>query len=947
MRGGGVRRFARSWTAGLAAVIALALLTAGPAAAQVSTAGIDVSVTDAGGLALPGVTVEVVNSTTGLVRRAVTDADGTAMVPALPPGTYTVKFELAGFAALQQDNVPLRVGQTSKLIAQMQLATTSEEITVTAAAPVVDVMKMDSSTNIVPEQIQALPVPDRQFERLAFIAPGVSRERGDFRFIKGGPVIGASGNASQATILVDGVDLTDPALGLARARFSQDAIREFRVINNRFDTEIGQSAGGALSVVTRTGGNDLAGSAFAFFRDDSLRETGELETGNLPYSRGQYGFTLGGALVKDKTHYFLSAEYIDEENIALFRPRGTYASLAADVERPFTQTLAFASFDHSFSAEQRLTARLVYETYDQDNFRVGGVGDVSWGQQLQRDNYNVSLEHVLVPSESYLNELRFQFGHREYFEPTNGNAMEEWFSSGNTLKTGSQTVGDLESAGDLFELRDTAMLFKGNHDIKLGFAVQRIEETYDQDTFDHGLMLYVTDTRAIPLAYSYGVGDSKIDKSTTLYAGFVQDNWRVGSNFTFSFGVRYDYDAEGNNPDFHHALVPNGRDVDSDNIQPRLGFTWDVSGDGSGVLRGGLGRFTGRYLLVPSFVELQQNGETGRPLFARVNGALYWPLCPSLGITDPAVCALVFPALDPNNTTTTGILSKPQIALMDTTLDAPQADQATVGFTMKLGHSNLFVDLEGVYVEGDEEITVRDRNFTLVQNASTGRYSVVRPNTSYDQVNVYANEGRSKYKALVASLNGTLSGGHYVTASFTYADKKNISDDFSPEFPYGYPSDPTNMEAEWGPSRGAEELRFVASGVFLLPWGFTVAPTFEYGSGQPWTQRLGYDWNGDGKNSDRATDVGRNSMDGPDFQQWNLRVTKAFSFGGSKLEVIAEAFNLFDTLNYDVSSIDGALYLSGPTAANPAAAAVQNANYGKYSATFTPREIQLGLRYSF
>jgi hypothetical protein len=936
-----------SLAAVVAAAIALVLLPVGPAAAQVSNAGIEVSVTDADGTALPGVTVEAVNTATGLVRRAVTEADGTAMIAALPPGTYTVKFDLAGFAPLQQDNVPLRVGQTSKLIAQMQLATTSEEITVTAAAPVVDVMKMDSSTNIVPEQIQALPVPDRQFERLAFMAPGVSRERGDFRFIKGGPVIGASGNASQSTILVDGVDLTDPALGLARARFSQDAIREFRVINNRFDTEIGQSAGGALSVVTRSGGNDFSGSAFAFFRDDSLRETGELETGNLPYSREQYGFTLGGALVKDKTHYFFSAEYIDEQNITLFRPRGAYASLAADLERPFEQTLAFASFDHSFSADQRLTAKLVYETFDQDNFRVGGVGDVLWGQQLQRDNYNVALEHVLVPSESYVNELRFQFGHREYFEPTNGDAMEEWFSSGNTLKTGSQTVGDLESAGDLWELRDTAMLFKGDHEIKLGLAVQSIDETYDQDTFDHGLMLYVTDTRAIPLAYSYGVGDSRIEKSTTLYAGFVQDNWRIGSNFTFSFGVRYDYDADGNNPDFHHALVPDGRDVDTNNIQPRLGFSWDVSGNGSAVLRGGIGRFTGRYLLVPSFVELQQNGETGRKLFSRVNGMLYWSLCPSLGITDPAVCAAVFPALDPNNPTTTGILSKPQIALLDTTLNAPQADQATIGFTKKLGHSNLFVDLEAVYVEGDEEITVRDRNFSLVYNSTTGRYAVVRPNTSYDQVNVYGNEGHSEYKAFVASLNGTLSGGHYVTASFTYADKMNISDDFSPEFPYGYPSDPTNMESEWGPARGAEELRFVASGVFLLPWGFTVAPTFEYGSGQPWTQRLGYDWNGDGKNADRAVGVGRNSMDGPDFRQWNLRITKAFSFADSKLEVIAEAFNLFDTLNYDVSSMDGALYLSGPTAANPSASYVKNANYGKYSATFTPREIQLGLRFSF
>src|SRR5205085_8041765 len=120
-----------------------------------------------------------------------------------------------------------------------------------------------SSTNIVPEQIESLPVQDRDFQRLAFITPGVERERGAFRFINGGPVIGAGGNASQATILVDGVDLTDPALGLARTRFSQDAIREFRVIQNRFDSEIGGSAGGAMSVVTKSGTNEIHGNAFS------------------------------------------------------------------------------------------------------------------------------------------------------------------------------------------------------------------------------------------------------------------------------------------------------------------------------------------------------------------------------------------------------------------------------------------------------------------------------------------------------------------------------------------------------------------------------------------------------------------------------------------------------------------------------------------------------------
>ena len=106
----------------------------------------------------------------------------------------------------------------------------------------------------------------------------------------------------------------------------------------------------------------------------------------------------------------------------------------------------------------------------------------------------------------------------------------------------------------------------------------------------------------------------------------------------------------------------------------------------------------------------------------------------------------------------------------------------------------------------------------------------------------------------MSSINGTIKGGHVVTASFTVADKKNINDDFSPALT-DYPNDPANLEAEWGRSRGDERYRFVASAVLRLPARFTLAPIFEYGSGQPWNRRLGYDHNGDG-NSDRP-DAGR------------------------------------------------------------------------------------------
>ncbi len=925
------------------AACALGLLAAGVVLAQVNNATIELQVADAGRAALPGVTAKLTNTATGLVRTATSDAAGVARFAALPPGTYEIRVELEGFVPVDTGAVlELRVGQTLRISATMQLAKAkAETVTVTAEAPLVDVVKTDSSTNIVPEQIQSLPVQDRDFQKLAFIAPGVERERGGYRFIGGGPVIGGSGNASQATIMVDGIDFTDPALGLARSRVSQDAVREFRVINNRFDTEIGGSAGGALSIVTRSGTNDLMGTAFAYYRSDSLRAKGALEQGDLPYDRGQYGFTLGGPIAKDKTHFFLSAEYVNEDNITLFRPAGAFASEAADVKHPFNQTLAFGSLDHSFSDSQRMTAKLTYEKYREQNFHVGGVADVSWGNQLNRDNWNLTLEHTLVPSPNFVNELRAQVGSRKYDEPTNSSAVEEWFSSGNTLKTGTNTTGDILGDGTQWEIRDTAHVYGEKHEFKMGLSFQRVNEESSIPTFTNGTFVYYNDTRALPISYLYGVGSADVKISTDIIGVFAQDDWRLAPNFTLDYGLRWDLDTNGNNPDFHHPLVPNGRSRDTDNYQPRVGFSWDVAGDGRNLIRGGVGRFTGRFLLVPAFTELQQNGVTGRQLHTNVNGVFYWPLCPALGITDPVLCHNTFPALDPSTPTTTGIPQKLAITLLAPEYKNPYADQATLGWTIRLGNSGLFFDTEAVYNKGHDEIFTRDTNWS-------GNATHTRPNKNYSNIVNYTNDGHSEYKAVVFSLNGTLKGGHVIAASVTFADKKNLSDDFSPAYTAGYPNDPADPEGEWGRSQSMERYHVVVSGVFKLPWAFTVAPILEYGSGQPWTKRLGYDYNGDGYISDRAPGVVRNGEDGPCYRNVSLRITKAFSLGTTgRLEVIAEAFNLLNTVNYDVNSVNSGQYLSGPTILNPAAPYVSNPSFGKYTATLPAREIQLGLRVSF
>ncbi len=467
-------------------------------------------------------------------------------------------------------------------------------------------------------------------------------------------------------------------------------------------------------------------------------------------------------------------------------------------------------------------------------------------------------------SSGRLNELRVQGGRRKFFEPTNSEAVSEWFSNGNTLQTGANILGDLLGEGKGYELRDTyhLALGGGTHDVKAGASILYHEERSIIDTFENGLFIYVTDTRALPLAYLYGEGSSDVTYDTTRYAVFVQDDWRPRPNLSVNLGVRYDLDDGGNNPGFTHPLVPKAREKDTDDVQPRAAFSYDPGGKGRDVFRGGAGLFNGRYLLVPAGIERQQNGVTGRVSRTRVNGAL-------LGLNFPPF------VLDPNNPTNTGVLLPPDISL----LDADAGDARVDPGQRSAGPRRCRAASSSTPRWSTPRGTTRSSSATSTSAAiptPRGRTgSTTRSTCTPTRAAV-------EYKALILRLNGNLRQSDLVTASFTLADKKNISDDFSPEFPFGYPNDPADIDAEYGRSRSDERYRFVLTGIFRMPWGLTLAPIYEYGSGQPWNHRLGYDFNGDGKNSDRPAGVDRNSEDGPPFRQLSLRLTKGFSILGDQ-----------------------------------------------------------------
>ena len=437
--------------------------------------------------------------------------------------------------------------------------------------------------------------------------------------------------------------------------------------------------------------------------------------------------------MKDRTQFFGSFEQVGENNYALFRPGGAYASLAQDIKVPFDQSLLYGGVDTRINTDQNLRLKFVYERYRQDNFRVGSVVDAAGGMKLNRDNYNFTATHAWTVSNSSLNQLSVQVGRRSFDEPNNSTAMAEYYSSGTTYQTGANIVGDQNDTGTIFEVRDTYFMRIGSgkwaQDLKFGGAWQVVHDQWAFPVYPKGLLIYVTDTKALPLLYvgTTGAGDSKI--STNLVSGFIQDDLRPSPRVTINLGLRYDVDTNGNNPSYTSPAMTTTRGRDMNNFQPRMGLSWDLKGDGRHVVRGGVGMFTGRFLLVPAHIELQQNGYTGRIIQQRINGAL-------LGL--PAF------ALDPNNPTTTGLPLTRDAGRIGDTFVNPYSTQVTGGYTVKLGGSGLFADFEGIYVKGSDEIIIRDLNW--LGNSATGcnvAAANCRPNKAFNQINAYTNEGRS------------------------------------------------------------------------------------------------------------------------------------------------------------------------------------------------------------
>jgi hypothetical protein len=327
------------------ALVLIALGLGAPSVfAQSATATLTGTVKDTSGAVLPGVAITARNTATNETRTTVTENDGLYRVPSLPRGTYEVKAELQGFKTLTRSDVLLTVGDTVHVDVVLEVGAVAETVQVTGSAPLVNVDEGRVSYLVDEKRVAELPLNGRNAFQLMELQPGASANPGNAVLggTAGGTTAFVNGQSNRANnFLIDGTDNNDQfTAGRTAVNPNVDLIQEFRVSANNFSAEFGRNSASVVSVVTKSGTNQYHGTGYEFLRNDALDSKSIFATKKDPLEFNQFGGTNGGAIVKNKTFYFVAYE-------GLRLTRGT--TLLRTVETPQLRALVAQKYPNSIA----------------------------------------------------------------------------------------------------------------------------------------------------------------------------------------------------------------------------------------------------------------------------------------------------------------------------------------------------------------------------------------------------------------------------------------------------------------------------------------------------------------------------------------------------------------------------------------------------------------------
>jgi len=945
-------------------IVLMLLLVPCALLAQTGSSALAGSVTDPSGGALPGVNVTATNNATGFNRTVTTGSDGSYRFPSLPVGTYTVTADLNGFTSVTTRNVELNVAQERELNVSLKQAAVKEQITVTASAPLVETTPANS-TVITEKQMENLPLNGRQFANLGSLAPGTTLSVNADPTKPGQLTIALNGGSGRnVNFLIDGGDNTDDTIGGALQNFNIEAVQEFNIQTQQYKAEFGRTTGGVLTVVTKTGTNTFEGNAYEFYRDDSLNSESHSESaaggGKAPYKRNQYGASFGGPIVKDRAHFFATAEQTDRKTNYIIDTGGIYPNEDGSiVATPFKDKLLTAKASLDATAKQFLQVRYGMQN-NSDKYGASPIVLPSALGTISNSYHSILAGHTWQISSDKLNEFLFQNTHFKNFISPDSNdpaiIYPSGVSVGQSVNTPQSTVQIKHQFKDDFSWSQT--LFGKRNDFKVG--ANFIDEPTLGGDFSVGTTGQYTllqDKQGSPVVDITKNGGLSIDDTPIKqYNYYIQDDMTLSKNLTINVGVRYDlwkgFDLDQHTNPIYQALAANTKYTeyylqsfkgwngklknDTNNWGPRLGFTYDLKGDSKNIIRGGYGRYydfpyTNATILFPASAVQSNYGVVYNNHdpngIKNANGTFYQ-------IGQP---------LPPNQLPGADIPPPNEIA--NPNLATPYSDQISLGYSWQV-NPWLGLNIDASHIKYDDLAYRFRANPT---DPATGK----RRFPSFGSFRMWMGDGSAKYDGV--SIGGhTRLGDHFDMQGFytwshatgnilAGADEFRITDaGHQPDLRAvrDQSIDPYNplCSACFGDLNTDMKHRVTLSGLYRAPYGINLSGIFRYHSATPYTDWAAVDSNHDGYLFELPSGVSHvNTLRGSSFSQLDFRVGKAFKFYGSTgIELIGEMFNVFNSKNevgFVGNRLSGAYQTPSSFAGDP--------GQGEQ------RLIQLGLRVTF
>jgi len=930
----------------LLAVTAFAALAQSP-----NTASMNVTVVDQNGAVVRGANVSVVNTATGATREAVSSDEGTATIAALPlTGKYKVTVTMTGFTAQDVGGLELRAGETATVKVKLVASGGQSQVTVYGTTEGVRTSPQ-IGVPLRPDQINETPILGRKTSTLPLLNSAFRQGKGTGDlFVNQTYFITGVGSRRATTFTLDGAS-NDEGWGrqTAIATIPIGAIQELSVLTNAFSSEFGWTSGPALNIVTKSGTNDIHGEGLGLVRPGGWQAKtfstknfcppsvsscvtpttlAAINPVDVPDALQQVSGTIGGPIKKDKTFFFATADYTRQNRTTFLSTALPAFVLPADGHLDYTghyrQFLFDGRVDHRFTPSETLMVRFNVDRFSDDNPQdaVGGTSAPSVARRYSRRSWTTQGNFTSVINSHLLNEARVAYLHGDPVTLWEAQTLSTTYTRAGAVPF---TIGQSRASnlwGHQTQFADTLSWSTGSHYLRFGGSIIRHRSggfgsepgtailgtfTFKNTTTAPFGSLTLADVQNYSQPIDFGI--NKYDLGQWLLSGFVQDDWKVRSDLTVNFGLRYD----------RQTLTDAKK-----NFEPRVGFGWHPGGNPRTSIRGGYGMY---YTQIQSNIVASYlvNGLDGLTTYTATPGQTGFPTSLTsvpVNVDPKTVPAAELPARDITIQAGRRDFYRAQFARFGLNFDLlpfypdklvnPRSQVVSIGAEREIA-KGMFFGADFVHQHlSDINRTVDLNAPSIFDRTAPGQVRTVaaanltRPifpvNGGIRQVNVLMNLGKADYNGLQTLFSYRGNRKMYASVSYTLSKATNTSE------PDGNGINPNQSiisrlgEEERGLSVVNQRHRAVITFLYHFPFQITAGTLTTLASSRPFNATTGVDNNGDGANNDRPVINGvvvrKSAFQGTPTSDVSFFVEKRLLKSETRNIILRlEGFNIFNHAN--------------------------------------------------